>query len=296
MCVCIWQIFRRIFMYHPLKRLIRFEAYGILFVIAGIFGALLAAGRLDLSFPLFLVFIAASSAFGFVINDISDMALDARSAKPRNPLADGSITCRTAKLVSAVLLVISLICMALLPSSLLIVELVVLFIFITYSFWIEVKNIAGLDLVYHALFPALYGLLGYMLYHPLDLTGIVYVVLLGLFGAVGELGNEIRDLEKDRTERKNTVVIIGERAAFYLTLVFMAAAFCIIAVFAVLEPGFFWLLPFVPFGLFLVHPVIKAMKDPEYKMQFVDAINNRAIVLAAVMLGVYGLLRVTSGF
>ena len=277
-----------------MKRLIRFEAYGILFVIAGIFGALLALGRLDLSTPVFLVFIAASSAFGFVINDISDQALDSRSAKPRNPLADGSMTCRTAQIVSAVLLLISLACMALLPSPLLPVELLVLFIFITYSFWIEVKNIAGLDLVYHALFPALYGLLGYLLYHPLDLTGIFYFALLGLFGAVGELGNEIRDLEKDRTERRNTVVIIGERAAFYLTIAFMAAAFFIIAVFAVLEPGFFWLLPFVPFGLLLVHPVVKAMKDPEYKMKFVDAINNRAILLAAAMLVVYAIVRFAS--
>ncbi len=274
-----------------MKRLIRFEAYGILFVIAGIFGALLAADRFDLSLPVLLIFIAASSAFGFVINDISDMALDARSSKPRNPLADGSMTCRMAKLVSAVLFLITLTCMALLPSSLLMVELAVLFVFITYSFWIEVKNIAGLDLIYHALFPALYGLLGYMLYHPLDLTGVVYVVLLGIFGAVGELGNEIRDLEKDRTERKNTVVIIGERAAFFLTIAFMTCAFFIIAVFSILEPGFFWLLPFVPFGLLLIHPVVKAMKEPEYKMQFVDAINNRAIILAAAMLVVYGFLR-----
>ncbi len=265
-------------------------------MIAGIFGVLLASGRFDLYLPFLLLFIVASSAFGFVINDISDMVLDARSAKPRNPLADGSMTCRTAKLVSAVLLAISLICMALLPSSLLLVELVVLFVFITYSFWIEVKNIAGLDLVYHALFPALYGLLGYVLYHPLDLTGIVYVVLLGIFGAVGELGNEIRDLEKDRTERKNTVVIIGERAAFFLTIVFMACAFCIIAIFAISEAGFFWLLPFVPFGLFLVYPVVKAMKDAKYKMQFVDVINNRAIVLAAAMLVIYGYMRVTSFF
>ncbi len=281
-------------MYYPLKRLIRFEAYGILFIIAGIFGVLLAAGRMDLTLPLLLLFIAASSAFGFVINDISDMALDARSAKPRNPLADGSMTCRTAKLVSAVLLAISLICMAFLPSSLLVVELAVLFVFITYSFWIEVKNIAGLDLIYHALFPALYGLLGYVLYHPLDLTGIVYIVLLGIFGAVGELGNEIRDLEKDRTERKNTVVIIGQRMAFFLTIAFMACAFCIIAVFALREPGFLWLLPFVPFGLFLVHPVVKAMKEPEYSTRFVDAINKRAIILAAAMLVVYGFLRFTS--
>ena len=74
----------------------------------------------------------------------------------------------------------------------------------------------------------------------------------------------------------------------------MAAAFCIIAVFAVLEPGFFWLLPFVPFGLLLVHPVVKAMKDPEYKMKFVDAINNRAILLAAAMLVVYAIVRFVS--
>jgi 4-hydroxybenzoate polyprenyltransferase len=291
MCVCIWQISGEIGIYHPLKRLIRFEAYGILFVITGIFGALLAAGRFDLSLALFLIFIAASSAFGFVINDISDMALDARSEKPRNPLADGSMSCRTAKGVSAILLVVSLVCMAFLPVSLLPVELAVLFVFITYSFWIEVKNIAGLDLVYHALFPALYGLLGYVLYHPLDITGIVYVLLLGIFGAVGELGNEIRDLEKDRTERKNTVVIIGERAAFVLTIAFMACAFSIIAIFAFLEPGFFWLLPFVPFGLFLVHPVVRAMKNPEYKQQFVDVINNRAILLAAAMLVVYGFMQ-----
>jgi len=298
MCVYIWQILGEIYINHPLKRLIRFEAYGILFVIAGIFGALLAAGRIDLSLslPLLLVFIAASSAFGFVINDISDMALDARSEKPRNPLADGSLTRRTAWQVSAVLFAISLVCMALLPPSLLIVELAVLFVFITYSFWIEVKNIAGLDLVYHALFPALYGLLGYVLFHPLDLTGIVYVVLLGMFGAVGELGNEIRDLEKDRTERKNTVVFIGERSAFFLTIAFMICAFCIIAVFALLEPGFFWLLPFVPFGLFLVHPVVRAMKDPEFKMRFVDTINNRAIILAAAMLVVYVFMRFIAPF
>jgi 4-hydroxybenzoate polyprenyltransferase len=294
MNVCTWQFLGEMYIYHPLKRLIRFEAYGILFVIAGIFGALLAGVQFDIRLLVLLFFIAASSAFGFVINDISDVALDARSAKPRNPLADGSMSCRTAGRVSAVLLAVSIICMILLPYSLLPVELAVLFVFITYSFGIEVKNIAGLDLLYHALFPAFYGLLGYVMFHPLDLTGMVYVVLLGIFGAVGELGNEIRDLEKDRTERKNTVVLIGKRAAFLLTMVFMAGAFCTIAIFAVIEPGFVWLLPFVPFGLFLVHPVVKAMREPEYTVHFVDTINNRAILLAAAMLVVYGFIRVTA--
>jgi 4-hydroxybenzoate polyprenyltransferase len=280
-----------LYIYHPLRRLIRFEAYGILFILAGIFGALLTVKPLDGSLVILLVFIAASSAFGFVINDISDMALDARAEKPRNPLADGSISCRTAKHVSGFFLLLSVACMVLMPLSLLLLELAVLFVFVTYSFFIQAKNIAGLDLVYHALFPALYGLLGYMLYHPPDLTGLMFFVLLGIFGAIGELGNEIRDLEKDRHERKNTVVLVGERPGFYLMMTLMVMAFAIIGIFSFIEPGFFWLLPFVPLGLILIHPVWKAMNEPGYCQKFVDVINTRAIVLAIVMLTVYGTVR-----
>jgi 4-hydroxybenzoate polyprenyltransferase len=103
------------------------------------------------------------------------MALDARGGNPRNPLADGSLTFRTAQQVSAVFLVPSIICMVLLPAYLRPIALAVLFVFVTYSFFVKAKNIAGLDLVYHALFPALYGVLGYVLYHPLDMTGLVFL-------------------------------------------------------------------------------------------------------------------------
>lgn len=277
--------------YHPLRRLIRFEAYGILFILAGVFGALLTASPLTVSLFILVIFIAASSAFGFVINDISDQMLDARSLQPRNPLADGSMSCRTAYGVSALLLVLSLSSMALLPPALFVAECAVLFVFITYSFFIEAKNIAGLDLIYHALFPALYGLLGYMLYQPVDLTGTVFFILLLLFGAVGELGNEIRDLEKDRFERKNTVVLLGERAACMLMITLMGLAFVIIGLFAWIMPGFFWLLPFVPGGLFLISPVVKAFREHSCRQTFVDTINVRAILLAAAMLAVYGTLR-----
>jgi 4-hydroxybenzoate polyprenyltransferase len=281
----------RIFIYHPLRRLIRFEAYGILFIFAGIFGALLATSALNNSLVVLVFFIAASSAFGFVINDISDRYLDAHSEKPRNPLADGSMSCRMAYGVSGVLLFLTLLCMALLPEGLLVTECAVLFVFVTYSFFIEAKNIAGLDLVYHALFPGLYGVLGYLLYHPMDLTGSVFFILLGLFGAVGELANEIRDVKKDRHERENTVVLVGERLAFFLTTGLMCLAFAIIIIFALIVPGFFWILPFVPLGIFLIWPVVKALRDPEYRSRFVDAVNIRAIMMAAAMLAVYGTLR-----
>ena len=202
------------FISHPLRRLIRFEAYGILFLLAGIFGALITLEPLDYELLVLLAFIAASSAFGFVINDISDMALDARAGNPRNPLADGSLTSRTAQQVSAVFLVLSVICMAVLPVHLLLIELAVIFVFVTYSFFVKAKNIAGLDLVYHALFPALYGLLGYVLYHPLDLTGLVFFVLLAIFGAVGEVCNEIRDLKKTGPREKTPSCSSGNSGDF----------------------------------------------------------------------------------
>jgi 4-hydroxybenzoate polyprenyltransferase len=280
-----------IILYHSLRRLIRFEAYGILFMLAGLFGALLANASFDGLLAVLLIFIAASSAFGFVINDISDVALDARLEKTRNPLADGSLSCWVAWIISGIFLAISLACMAILPSSLFTIELAVLFVFFTYSFIIEAKNIAGLDLVYHALFPALYGLIGYVLSHPFDLTGFVFTILLGIFGAIGEMGNEIRDHEKDRHVRNNTVVFIGERLSFILTIGLMLSAFVIITFFAVIQPGYFWLIPFVPFGIFLVHPVYQAMKIPGFRETFVDMINSRAIILAVVMLLVYTTIR-----
>jgi 4-hydroxybenzoate polyprenyltransferase len=283
-----------LFINHPLKRLIRFEAYGILFVLAGIFGALITVVPLNYELLVLIVFIAASSAFGFVINDISDMALDACAGNPRNPLADGSLTCPIAQQVSAVFLVLSATFMALLPGYLLPIELAVLVVIVTYSFLVKAKNIAGLDLVYHALFPAFYGFLGYILYHALAMTGLVFFVLLGIFGAVGEICNEIRDLEKDRSERKNTVMVLGERRGFYLLMALMVTAFAIIGVFSISEPGFSWLLIFVPPGFMLIHPAWKAMKEPEYREKFVEVINARAIALAVVMLVVYMILRFTT--
>ncbi|MCK7475097.1 MAG: hypothetical protein MZV49_19805 [Rhodopseudomonas palustris] len=100
--------------------------------------------------------------------------------------------------------------MMLLPSRLLWIEVLILFMFVTYSFLIETKNIAGLDLVYHAVLPMLCGMLGYLLYHPLDSNGHHLFSLLALFGIISELLNEIRDIEKDRNKRRNSVMIIEE--------------------------------------------------------------------------------------
>jgi 4-hydroxybenzoate polyprenyltransferase len=238
-----------------------------------------------------VIFIISSSAFGFVVNDISDRELDAHTPFPRNPLADGSISLSVAVLVSALLLFATLVSMVFLPAKLLWIEGLILFMFVTYSFLIQTKNIAGLDLAYHAVLPMLCGMLGYLLYHPFDRMGIIFFSLLALFGIISELLNEIRDIEKDRNKRKNSVMIIGERAAFEWTIVLMVLSLVLCAFLVSVEMGYYWLLPLFPFGIILIKPVYKAMNDTTYRAKFVNEMNTQTIKVAGISLLVYCALR-----
>jgi 4-hydroxybenzoate polyprenyltransferase len=276
---------------HPLVRLLRFEEYGILSIIVGLFGAFLGSSTVDISLLYLVIFIISSSAFGFVVNDISDRELDAQSPSPRNPLADGSMSLKFAGLVSAVLLLVTMVCMVLLPPKLLWIEILILFMFVTYSFLIETKNIAGLDLVYHAILPMLCGMLGYLLYHPFDRMGIIFFSLLALFGIISELLNEIRDIEKDRNKRRNSVMIIGERTAFIWTIALMGLSLVLCALLVSVEMGYYWLLPLFPFGIILITPVYRAMNDASYRTKFVNEMNTQTIKVAGISLLVYCALR-----
>ena len=278
---------------NPLARLLRFGEYGLLSITVGMFGAFLGTSSVDTALVWLVIFIISSSAFGFVINDISDRELDSHTVVPRNPLADGSISLRFAVLVSALLLLVTLVSMVFLPAKLLWIEVLILFMFVTYSFLIKTKNIAGLDLVYHAVLPMLCGMLGYLLYSPVNLTGILFFSLLAIFGIISELFNEIRDIEKDRNSRRNSVMIMGERAAFKWTIALMVLALVLCAYLVSVQMGYYWLLPLFPFGLLLVRPVIRAMNDAGYKTKFVEEMNTQTIKVAGISLLVFCALRFT---
>jgi|GEM_PF-768202 len=276
---------------HTILRLIRFTAYGPLFLLTGLFGALLTLTPLNGKIAVLELFIATSAAFGFVLNDISDRSLDTHEPSPRNPLADGTCPLTLAYQICGLLLVVSLCCLALLPLPLILLGGLELFIFATYSVWIKVKNIAGLDLLYHGLFPSLYAAMGYLLYGSPDLTGAVFFSLVFIFGAVSEIFNEIRDFAKDSLIRKNFVVVAGKDRAFAVTLVLMTAVLGTTALFTLFHPPLRWILVFIPFGLLLIHPVWQAMHDLRFEPLFVSTINRRAITLAIAMVVVFVIIR-----
>ena len=276
---------------YTILRLIRFTAYGPLFLLTGLFGALLTLTIPDGKIAALELFIASSAAFGFVLNDTSDRSLDAHESSPRNPIADGTCPLTLAYKVCGLLLVVSLCFLALLPLPLIFIGSLELFIFFTYSVGIEVKNIAGLDLLYHGLFPSLYAAMGYLLYGSPSLTFVVFFSLVFIFGAVAEIFNEIRDFAKDRLIRKNFVVVTGKARAFAVTLVLMTAVLGATALFALFNPPFRWILVFIPFGLLLIHPIWQAMHDLRFEPLFVSTINRRAIALAIAMVVVSAIIR-----
>lgn len=117
------------------------------------------------------------------------------------------------------------------------------------------------------------------------------ILLIFTFRTVAKIYIEIRDYAKDRNARRNFVVMAGRQQAFAVTLGAMTLAFVGTALFAGMQPEFRWLLLFVPFGIFLIHPVRQTMRDRQFEPTFVHTLNTRAILLAFAIIGVFAILR-----
>jgi 4-hydroxybenzoate polyprenyltransferase len=129
-------------------------------------------------------------------------------------------------------------------------------------------GIAGLSLLYsyspsfgkstpimasmnHLLGGALHFLLGYTLFHPLDVSGVLISLFFGLVFAGGHLNQEVRDYEGDRlNEIRSSAVVFGCRQTFLASLLTFTAAYVVLAILAgvgilprlLLLSGTLWLL------------------------------------------------------
>jgi 4-hydroxybenzoate polyprenyltransferase len=263
--------------------LIRFHEYGPVFIFAGLFGALLTFTKLNLSILNLMVFIASSSAFGFAINDISDRFLDALSKNIRNPISKGVLTLKTAQFTAFILFIISIISLMGLNQRILPIGILQLFLFITYSFILKAKDKIILDIFYHSIGPALYGIMGYILFKKLDSIGVIFTIVVTIFGAVSELVQEIRDYEKDVKIRKNTVWFIGKKNALLISAVLMLTSFLLIAILGLVNSNFRWVLPLTPLGALLIQPLIKARAEI-FQAELPRELNKRSIIIASIVI------------
>lgn len=80
---------------------------------------------------------------------------------------------------------------------------------------------------------ALHFLLGYTLFHPLDVSGMMISLFFGLVFAGGHLNQEVRDYEADRLNQiRTSAVVFGCRRTFLASLLAFTAAYVVVTVLA----------------------------------------------------------------
>jgi 4-hydroxybenzoate polyprenyltransferase len=268
-------------------RIVRFHEYGPCYLVSALACAFVARYPVDSRILPVLLFVAVSSIFGFVINDIADAELDRKAGKLRNPVASGDLSVAAAWVLVVVLLGVATLSIYLLSFLNRLLGILVIMLFGGYSFGLRVKARPGLDVVWHASWNATYGVMAYSVYRPLDFVGAGLSGMLLLLSMLAELVNEIRDHDSDRDMIRTTVTLVGKNRALKACVVLL---FLVLALFVsvVLVGGLPWvLLVFSPSIIFLVAPIINALRNEQKEQDLMPAFVNTGTIIGLLLLVTY---------
>ena len=268
-------------------RIVRFHEYGPCYLLSALACAFVATFPVDGRILPVLFFVVASSIFGFVINDIADSELDRKAGKLRNPVASGDLSVGAAWDLVLILLGVTVVSIYLLSFLNRLLGILVILLFAGYSFGPRAKARPGLDIVCHASWSATYGLMAYSVYRPVDFAGVALCSMLFLLSMFVELVNEIRDHDSDRDMIRTTVTSVGKKEALKACIVLLFSAFALF-VSVVLDGRLPWaLLVFSPSIIFLVAPIINALRYGQNQQDLVPALVKRGTVIALLLLVTY---------
>jgi 4-hydroxybenzoate polyprenyltransferase len=278
---------KRIVSRNTFVRILRFHEYGPCYLVSVLACAFVAKYPVDSEILPVLFFVAVSSIFGFVINDIADAELDRKAGKLRNPVASGDLSVAEAWALVLVLLGVAALSTFLLSFLNMLLGILVIMLFGGYSFGLRAKTRPGLDVVCHASWNAIYGGMAYSVYRPLDFVGAGLSVMLFLLSMLAQLVNEVRDYDSDRGMIKTTVTLVGKKRALKACVVLL---FLVLALFVsvVLVGGLPWiLLAFSPSIIFFVAPIINALRNEQREQDLMPAFVNRGIIIGLLLLVTY---------
>jgi 4-hydroxybenzoate polyprenyltransferase len=222
-----------------LVRLSRWREFVPFTVPLTVFAALLSGKPLDWRLIAVTIANVLAVAYAFMINDIEDAPDDmldpARAA--RNPIAMGELSTRSGWAVSGIIALLSLALYAVGGWWVLGIGVLTVLLSHFYS-WkpVRLKAWPVADVTSHSLM--LSGLLFLAGYFTYDVNpGWVWLIMLAftLVSIYGQLYNQIRDFEMDKTAGlHNTAIIVGERITrllmylcIGLAIVFFLAAFAL---------------------------------------------------------------------
>jgi 4-hydroxybenzoate polyprenyltransferase len=208
-------------------KLTRFNEYRYFVIVTTLLGVAAAKGSMDWRLFVLLPANWLAVGFAFMFNDIEDAPDDALSTSKinRNPVSAGLITPKTAKRTAFLVGLISAGLFALLSQWPFILGLISLILGYLYSVrGVRLKTIAFLDLFSHSLMLAgLQFLCGYFTFaSQLSSTGFWPFIFVISISMVGELYNEIRDIEGDRAVYlRHTAISLGEKNTQFLMLILL---------------------------------------------------------------------------
>ncbi len=285
---------KRIASWNAFVRIVRFHEYGPLWLVSALACAFVARYPVDSRILPVLLFVAVSSTFGFVINDIADAELDRKAGKLRNPVASGDLSVAVAWALVVVLLGVATLSIYLLSFLNRFLGILVIMLFGGYSFGLRAKARPGFDIVSHASWNAIYGVIAYSVYRPLDFVGAGLSGMLFLLSMLTELVNEIRDHDSDRDMIRTTVTLVGKKRALKACVMLL---FLLLALFVsvVLVGGLPWvLLVFSPSIIFLVAPIINALRYEQKEQDLMPALAKRGTIIGLLLLVTYLAVKIAS--
>lgn len=232
----------------------------------------------------FIIFIISLSSFTFIINDLADVKLDKLNKETRNLIAKGKVSKKAAINFSILFFTFSIVSLRFLPEGTSILGAILIFLSITYSFFIRSKSRPLFDVVYHGLGPVIVFLMLTGFYKPIDANTIFSAVIVFCIFAVIELLQELRDFDTDKKMIVNTAIILKKKktilAALYITL-FVILFFVTLILSKVFPLKYVF---YLPLFYFLVTPLLKAFKSYRFSNKLVSNYRSRLIIAAFLFL------------
>lgn len=247
-------------------------------------GAVLAGSFIDLGVVWLLMFSVFSTAFGFVVNDLSDAELDRSAGVIRNPVSTGELSREKCILAALFFLLVSLVALSPLNLQNQFLGLVVIFLYFTYSWLVRAKARPILDLVYHGSWLAIFAVMGYTEYRSFDVNCFVLASIVFLLSAMSQILQEVRDYETDRKMIMTTVTFLGKRRALILCLALFTSAFSIFLISLFYGAAPLEILILSPLTYFIIVPITQAIDNEEYEGKMLREIRERRLIMVALSL------------
>lgn len=264
-------------------RLIRFSSL-LGFTSATFAGAVLAGSLIDPRMVWPLIFAASSTAFAFVVNDLSDAELDKSAGVTRNPVSTGELSRGRGISVALFFLIVSLAALSYLNPRSRLLGLVVIILCFTYSWIVRAKARPVLDVAYHGLLLATLATVGYTEYRPFDVYCLIFVSIVFLLSSMSQILQEVRDYETDKNMIRTTVTLLGKRRSLIICLVLFVSAFLIslLLIFYGVVPLEVLLLS--PMTYLIIAPIAKAIANEGYEDRMLREVREIRLIMIALLL------------